>query len=285
MAKEKRYFWLKFKRDFFDDLRIRKLQSIPGGDTYVLAYIKILTYSIPTSGIIVYQGIFETIEEEIALEINEDAKTVRFVLEYASNHGMLEGMEQGKYFLPYAAENIGTETASAVRMRRLRNGKKKLPSSHCDADVTHTLRSCAESVTLETETEIETEIETDTETESDPLFEQWLEEYCSAAKNPPAYRSTMRKKFREGNKDTLVAFSVWKQEYLKNKQQEEEKQQIEEYDYTQLVGMQLGDRTINRVVDTGSMLHLFFDDGTDALNYKQDLYQWIHQKHKEAINQ
>ncbi len=283
MAKEKRYYWLKFKRDFFDDLRIRKLQSIPGGDTYVLAYIKILTYSIPTSGIIVYQGIFETIEEEIALEINEDAKTVRFVLEYASNHGMLEGMEQGKYFLPYAAENIGTETASAVRMRRLRNGKKKLPSSHCDADVTHRLRSSDESVTLETETEIE--IETDTETESDPLFERWLEEYCSTAKNPPAYRSTMRKKFREGNEDALAAYSSWKQEYLQNKRQEEEKRQIEEYDYMQLVGMRLGDRIINRVVDTGSMLHLFFDDGTDALNYKQDLYQWIHQKHKEAINQ
>ena len=151
MAKEKRYYWLKFKRDFFDDLRIRKLQSIPGGDTYVLAYIKILTYSIPTSGIIVYQGIFETIEEEIALEINEDTKTVRFVLEYASSHGMLEGMEQGKYFLPYAAENIGTETASAVRMRRLRNSKKKLISSHCDADVTEPLHSSSENVTLEKE--------------------------------------------------------------------------------------------------------------------------------------
>jgi len=283
MAKEKRYYWLKFKRDFFDDLRIRKLQSIPGGDTYVLAYIKILTYSIPTSGIIVYQGIFETIEEEIALEINEDAKTVRFVLEYASNHGMLEGMEQGKYFLPYAAENIGTETASAVRMRRLRSSKKKLLSSHCDADVTDQLQSCSESVTLETETEIE--IETDTETESNLLFEQWLDEYCSNAKNPPAYKASMRRKFREGNEDALEAFSAWEREYLKNKRQKEAKREIEEYDYTQLVGMRLGDRKIDRIVDTGSMLHLFFDDGSDALNYKQDLYQWVHQKHKEAINQ
>jgi len=139
MAKEKRYYWLKFKRDFFDDLRIRKLQSIAGGDTYVLAYIKILTYSIPTSGIIIYQGIFETIEEEISLEIREDPKTIRFVLEYAANHGMLEGMEQGKFYLPYAAQNIGSEGASAKRMRKLRSQKdaaKQLPSSQCDATVT-----------------------------------------------------------------------------------------------------------------------------------------------------
>ena len=27
---KKKYFWLKFKRDFFDDLRIKKLQAIVG---------------------------------------------------------------------------------------------------------------------------------------------------------------------------------------------------------------------------------------------------------------
>ncbi len=158
MAKEKRYYWLKFKRDFFDDLRIRKLQSIAGGDTYVLAYIKILTYSIPTSGIIIYRGIFETIEEEIALEIREDPKTIRFVLEYAANHGMLEVMEQGKFYLPYAAENIGSEGASAQRMRKLRsqkNASKKLLSSHCDDSVTES----DEKVTLEKEIDIEIEKE------------------------------------------------------------------------------------------------------------------------------
>ena len=129
--------------------------------------------------------------------------------------------------------------------------------------------------------------DTHTETESDPLIDRWLDEYCSSAsaKNPPAYKAMMRKRFREGNEDALEAFATWKRAYLKNKRQEEEKRKIEEFDYTQLMGMRLGDRIINRVVDTGSMLHLFFDDGTDALNYKQDLYQWIHQKHKEAINQ
>ena len=124
-----------------------------------------------------------------------------------------------------------------------------------------------------------------TATENQALIEKWLDEYCSRADNPQSYRATMRKKINSDDQYALAAFSSWKQEYLQNKRQEEEKRQIEEYDYMQLVGMRLGDRIINRVVDTGSMLHLFFDDGTDALNYKQDLYQWIHQKHKEAINQ
>jgi DNA-binding PadR family transcriptional regulator len=128
--------------------------------------------------------------------------------------------------------------------------------------------------------------DTHTETESDPLFEQWLDEYCyrSSAKNPLAYKAMMRKKFHEGNEDAQKAFQAWRSAYLEKYQKEEYEKRINSYDYTQLAGMKLGERTIIRVVDTGSNLHLFFDDGTDDYNYiKRDIYQWIQQKHKEAV--
>lgn len=285
MAKEKRYYWLKFKLDFFDDLRIRKLQSIPGGDTYVLTYIKILTYSISTSGIIIYQGIFETIEEEIALEIREDPKTVRFVLEYASKHGMLEGMdEEGKFFLPYVAENTGSEGASAKRMRKLRDGKsnsKELPPSHCDDTVTER----DENVTLETETEteleLETETHTDTEIEKNPLFEKWLEEYCSrpSVTTPLAYKADIRKKILNKDEDAIKAFLKWEKEHRITLQKVEYEKKIKTFDYSSLVGFELGgNKTIERVVDydpDGSMIHVYFSDGTnDPSISKIDLYDW-----------
>jgi predicted phage replisome organizer len=201
MAREKRYFWLKFKRDFFNDLRIRKLQSIPGGDTYVLAYIKILTYSIPTSGIIIYQGIFETIEEEIALEIREDPKTIRFVLEYASNHGMLEGMEQGKFYLPYVAENIGSEGASAQRMRKLRSQKdtaRKLSSSQCDATVTESDKK----VTTEKENKRK-------EIEKEPLSIVSLQNFDSFVSHIRAkYTNQLIIESRDKHTDIPIAISV-----------------------------------------------------------------------------
>lgn len=203
MAKEKRYYWLKFKRDFFDDLRIRKLQGIPGGDTYVLAYIKILTFSIPTSGIIIYQGIFETIEEEIALEIREDPKTIRFVLEYASNHGMLEGMEQGKFYLPYAAENIGSEGASAKRMRKLRSQKdaaKQLPSSQCDATVTENDKK----VTTEKENKRK-----EIEKEKEPLSIVSLQNFDSFVSHIRAkYSNQLIVESRDKHTDMPIAISV-----------------------------------------------------------------------------
>ena len=278
MAKEKRYYWLKFKLDFFDDLRIRKLQSIPGGDTYVLTYIKILTYSISTSGIIIYQGIFETIEEEIALEIREDSKTVRFVLEYASKHGMLEGMdEEGKFFLPYVAENTGSEGASAKRMRKLRDEKsnlKKLAPSHCDNGVTERDKN----VTLETETEKEKE--TDTEIENDALFEKWLGEYSTGKKNPPAYKANMRKRINSSDKDAIDTFLNWKHNYLENQKKKEREIKIKEFDYSSICGNKLNGVVIASVITEpeSSYIDLLLKDGSTQTFSKEEVYSWIHQK-------
>ena len=36
MAEAKRYYWLRFRDDFFDSKRIKKLRRMAGGDTYVI---------------------------------------------------------------------------------------------------------------------------------------------------------------------------------------------------------------------------------------------------------
>ena len=39
---EKRYYWLKFRDDFFDSKRIKKLRKMAGGDTYTIIYLKMM---------------------------------------------------------------------------------------------------------------------------------------------------------------------------------------------------------------------------------------------------
>ncbi len=120
---------------------------------------------------------------------------------------------------------------------------------------------------------------THTDIENNPLFEQWLNEYSASADKPQAYKSSIRRQILQGNKDTRTAFLAWEREYLKNKRHEEVIREIEEFDYMQLVGMKLGDKKIERVVDTGSYLHLYFTDGTDSYDYaKKDIYALVHQK-------
>jgi hypothetical protein len=146
--------------------------------------------------------------------------------------------------------------------------------------------SCHNIVTTEKEKEIEKELETDTEIENDPLFEKWINEYSSDKKTPPAYKAMMRKKVREGNLDAIDTFLEWKSSYLEKLQKEEYEKRINTYDYTQLIGIRLGDKKIKNVVDTGSYLHLFFEDGTDDSNYaKKDIYAWIYQKVKGKNNE
>jgi len=273
-AKCKRYYWLKLKQDFFSDPRIKKLRRIAGGDTYTVILLKLMLLTVKSDGVLIYEGIENTLALELALKMDEDDKNVEATLIYMQSMNLLQELDPQTFDIPQVRELTGSESESASRVRKYRK-KKELESLHCNALVT----SSNETVTTEIETEKEIELEIDTEIESDPLFEKWLDEYSSGKKTPPAYKAMMRKRVLEGNMDARNTFLEWKRSYLEKLQKEENEKRINIYDYMQLVGMKLGDKKIERVVDIGSHLHLFFEDGTDGYNYtKKDLYAWIHQK-------
>ena len=46
MTKSKRYYWLKLKEDFFNDVRMKRLRKISGGETYTIIYLKLLLLSL-----------------------------------------------------------------------------------------------------------------------------------------------------------------------------------------------------------------------------------------------
>lgn len=117
---EKRYYWLKLKDDFFDSIRIKKLRSLAGGDTYTIIYLKMLLKAIKNDGILEYQGIENSICDEIALDINESPDNVNVALKYLLSCGLAE-QEYNDCLLPEAIELVGSETEAAERMRKLRN--------------------------------------------------------------------------------------------------------------------------------------------------------------------
>jgi len=275
-AKCKRYYWLKLKQDFFADPRIKKLRRIAGGDTYTVILLKLMLLTVKSNGVLVYEGIENTLALELALKMDEDDKNVEATLIYMQSMNLIQELDSKTFDIPQVRELTGSESESAARVRKHRK-KKEVKSLQCNALVT----SCNKTVTTEIEKEIELELETDTEIENDPLFEKWLDEYSSDKKTPPAYKAIMRKKVREGNLDAIDTFLEWKSSYLEKLQKEEYEKRINTYDYMQLIGMRLGDKKIKNVVDTGSYLHLFFDDGTDDSNYaKKNIYTWIHKKRK-----
>lgn len=173
---KKRYYWLKLKEDFFNSKEIKKLRKLAGGDTFTIIYLKMLLISINNDCIISYDGVESSFEEELALQLDEGVDNVKITVMYLKAQGLLEQIEVdgSKYILPYAAENLGSESASAERMRNKRERDKKLlleqfekneltsentkklstasqcdanlsqsdGMSQCDAGVTHALRKC-----------------------------------------------------------------------------------------------------------------------------------------------
>lgn len=122
--KHKRYYWLKLRKEFFKQKTIKKMRLLPGGDVYALIFLEMLTISTETEGVIFFDGVESTPEEELALVLDEDVNAVRMTVNMLRMLHLLEDSNNGDYFLPDAIKMTGSESESAERMRRSRQNRK-----------------------------------------------------------------------------------------------------------------------------------------------------------------
>lgn len=152
----KKFFWLKLKEDFFRDKRIKKLRKIAGGDTYTIIYLKLQLLSLKHNGTLIYEGIEDTLEEELALEIDEDEDNVKIALAYLFNNGLIEETDPNHFVMTETIKCIGSESASAERVRKHREIKaEKQKALQCNTQVT----TCNIEIEKEKEIELEKELE------------------------------------------------------------------------------------------------------------------------------
>lgn len=116
----KRYYWLKLPKDFFEDKAIKRLRQIAGGDTYTIIYLKMLLKSMEDDGKLFYEGIEDTICDEIALDINESADDVQVTISYLEKKDLLV-VTDSEVELTRLTEMVGSETDKAELMRKLRS--------------------------------------------------------------------------------------------------------------------------------------------------------------------
>lgn len=159
----KKYYWIKLKDDFFDQKEIKKLRKLAGGDTYTIIFLKLQLLSLSNNGIIYFDGLENNFEDEVALQIDEDPENVRVTIAYLVKIGWIEEISSdNQIYYNLIKIEVGSESASAARMRKLREHKKELSASHCDKLVTKCDRVVNlrdKMVTTEQELELETEIE------------------------------------------------------------------------------------------------------------------------------
>lgn len=154
MAEGKRYYWLRLHDDFFSSVRIKKLRRMAGGDTYVIIYLKMQLRAIRSDGVLTWKGYEQDFVDELAIDLDEQPDDIRVTLAYLISCGLAETEDNVNFFLPYAVENTGSESASAQRVREFRQRK----ALHCNADVTQMKQTCNGEIEKEKDKEIEKEI-------------------------------------------------------------------------------------------------------------------------------
>lgn len=164
MADTKKYYWLKLKDDFFRDKRIKKLRRIAGGDTYTVIYLKMQLLSIKNNGVLIYEGIEENFAEELALELDEDTENVKVTLAFLHSNGMIEETEKDQFLMTETIKCIGSESASAERVRKYR-ARKEQQALQCNTQVTDGNTEIEKELEKDIEIEKELELEKDTEKE------------------------------------------------------------------------------------------------------------------------
>lgn len=127
-------WWLQLQFAFFSDKRVRALRR-KCGDLALIIYQKMMLKSLENNCSMKYEGLEDTFEEEIAVDIVEDEAEkvflIKNVMEFLICHDLMVEQEDGSYFFPQAATMSASETDSAERMRRKRERDKE-KASQCD---------------------------------------------------------------------------------------------------------------------------------------------------------
>ncbi len=168
MGENRKFYWMKLKKDFFSSKRIKKLRKIAGGDTYTIIYLKMQLKALDTEGYLYFDGYMENFYEELALDIDEDVENVKVTVTYLLSVGLIECSADGsEWKLPYLEDCIGSETASAQRVREHRKRKKEALALQCNTDETTEKQKTLQCNTDETKCNTEIEKEKELELELD----------------------------------------------------------------------------------------------------------------------
>ena len=154
----RRFFWFKLQHNFFRNARIKKLRKIAGGNTYALIYLELILLTVNHEGVFIYEGIEPTIEEEIALKLDEKVEDVKVLWQYLLANSMIEERADGDVLVIEAKGNIGSETYNNVYKKT-----KKLEKFQSDSNLIPIDIDKEKDIEIDRELDIDNEEETNKE--------------------------------------------------------------------------------------------------------------------------
>lgn len=178
---EKKFYWLKLKRDFFKRHDIRIIEEMPNGKEYILFYLKLLLESIDHEGTLRFSDTVPYNEQMLSVITNTNIDVVKSAMKMFIELNMIEIFDDQTIYMAEVNRLIGSETSVAERVRKHRENQKLL---QCNTDET----KC--NTEIEIEKDIDKELDKDTDTERKryqrrfvkPTLEE-VQAYCKERNN------------------------------------------------------------------------------------------------------
>lgn len=183
---EKKYYWLKLPRNFFGKHYIKILRAKENGELLVLFYMWMLTEAIDHMGRLRYSEDIPYDEEMLAEASGFALHIVTQALQQFTKLQLVITESDGTLFMPKSIEMVGSESASAQRVRKYRerkNSKEKKPETVENTESNDNVTKCNADVQ---KSNIEKELEKELEKENkkggkrettQSIFERLLPEY------------------------------------------------------------------------------------------------------------
>ena len=193
-----RYYYFQLWDGFFKNKIIKRMCKLPSGYSIIICYQRMVVSTLNTDGWFEYEGIEETLIEEIALEIDEREENVKFTIAALMKYGLAVQKEDAsaiRILIIPEVMKIGSESESAKRIRqkreldKMRKEEKKTIASQC----AHIVQKCATDIDKEINIDIESKIDTDTVSSIIQFYNNvWHKKYKNNAENQKVIESALK---------------------------------------------------------------------------------------------
>lgn len=136
MADEKRFYWLKLRRDFFKRHDVSIIEDMDNGKDYLIFYLKLLCESIDHDGNLRFSNEIPYTDKMLASVTKTNVDIVRSALKIFTELDMIEIREDKTIYMTELPKMLGSEVASAERVRAFRARQKEKEALLGNANVT-----------------------------------------------------------------------------------------------------------------------------------------------------
>lgn len=119
MSEEKKYFYIKLEEGYFGSKFQKALRSQANG-VMTIVYLKMQLKYAQSNGYFTYDGLYPSVEEELAIDIEEKVEDVRMTLNFLSRFEFIQRIDEDEYFLIEMQNRIGSVSDAALRKARSR---------------------------------------------------------------------------------------------------------------------------------------------------------------------